>query len=187
MSRRIVQKRHIVRGNDIMTDTAALKRCIVQIMRNTDCLLSEAAGMLGISALRAQLWCITDKEYERAVNAVQCSRIIRFLLYCDDLMRSGRVLDEWALFQVEQANEILIELPHAYPKEFGFLADQEDLNVATAARRGTGQRATEADPRVIKCAVRTHTQAGGGVESRTPGPPPHGKPRDRVSSARDGD
>ena len=100
------------------------KRTIIGLMREKGLSLEKAAKRAGVLKLQASRWCISDNEFYRAVTTARLASYAGIILEADDLVRSGKTLDEGEKLFVETAIWMRDYIAFLYPDQAGFLSPE---------------------------------------------------------------
>jgi len=93
-------------------------------MREEELSLDNAAAKSGVAKRQATHWFLYDSEFYRAVTAARLAKYLGFILKADDLVRTGKELNEPQKLYVENAIWLRDYIAYVYPDEVGFVSPE---------------------------------------------------------------
>lgn len=109
--------------NKDMNDQAK-KQKIIALMGKEGLSLRNATERVGVSTRQATDWYLYDNEFYRAVTASRLASYLGFILKADDLVRSGKELNEGQKLYVENAIWLRDYIAYVFPDEVGFVSPE---------------------------------------------------------------
>lgn len=111
------------RRDNVMSEQEQ-KRQIISLMRERELSLKKAAVEVGVTERQASHWYLFDNEFYRVATAARLASYLGFILKADDLVRSGKELNEAQKLYVENAIWLRNYIAYVFPDEVGFVSPE---------------------------------------------------------------